>query len=80
MSDPTEEIRRDMVAQLNHVASEREALEALHGQVWDTEQLEEAFEVLGFMAPFVSVRRKADGVKGTLLFQHYPRFYFEFTE
>ena len=35
-------------------------------------------EVIGFMAPLVVVRRKADGVKGSLEFQHQPRFYFNF--
>ena len=28
--------------------------------------------------PFVVVRRKADGVKGSLMFQNSPRFYFGF--
>jgi hypothetical protein len=30
------------------------------------------------MAPLVVVRRKADGVKGSLEFQHMPRYYFGF--
>ena len=30
------------------------------------------------MAPLVVVRRKSDGVKGSLMFQHSPRFYFGF--
>ena len=29
----------------------RAALEAKHGQVWDTDQLRDEFEVIGFMAP-----------------------------
>lgn len=76
--DPTEVIRREMVAQINAQAGSREYLEAKHGQVWDTDQVREEFEVLGFMAPFVIVRRKSDGVRGSLIFQHDPRFYFEF--
>jgi hypothetical protein len=40
--------------------------------------LQEEFEVLGFVAPFVVVRRKSDGQKGSLMFQHRPRFYFSF--
>jgi hypothetical protein len=32
------------------------------------------------MAPFVVVRRKADGVKGSLMFQHMPRFYYGFAK
>jgi hypothetical protein len=46
--------------------------------VWDTRQLGEDFNVLGFAAPLVVVRRKADSVRGSLYFQHNPRFYFGF--
>jgi hypothetical protein len=58
--------------------TERKRLESQYGQVWDTAQLSEDFEVLGFMAPFVVVRRRSDGRKGSLEFQHAPRFYFNF--
>ena len=78
MSDPTEPIRRELLAEINAAPGSREALEAEHGQVWDTQQLGEDFEVLGFMAPLVVVRRKKDDVKGSLMFQHNPRFYFGF--
>ena len=78
MSDPTEPIRREMVTQLNAVEGSREYLEAKHGQVWDTSELQEQFEVTGFMAPFVGVRRRCDGVKGSVMFQASPRFYFNF--
>ena len=30
------------------------------------------------MAPLIAVRRKSDGVKGSLMFQGSPRFYFGF--
>lgn len=80
MSDPTEGIRRAMVEAINAEPGSREALEAEYGQVWSTSELTEDFEVLGFMAPFVVVRRLADGKKGTLTFQHMPRFYFEWVE
>jgi len=43
---------------------------------WTTEQVREQFEVLGFMAPFVVVRRKSDGALGSLMFKHSPRVYF----
>jgi hypothetical protein len=76
--DETEGFRRVLVAEINAAPGERAALEAEYGQVWDTDQLRADFDVLSFMAPFVYVRRKADGVKGTLLFQHMPRFYFDF--
>jgi len=79
MIDPTESVRREMVAEINAQPGSREALEAEHGQVWDTGQLREDFEVTGFMAPLVAVRRKSDGARGGLMFQHQPRFYFSFT-
>jgi hypothetical protein len=78
MTDPTEAARRERLAEINAEPGSREALEAEHGQVWDTPQLAQDFEVIGFLAPLVVVRRKADGVKGSLEFQHSPRFYFRF--
>lgn len=78
MKDRTENIRRKMVAEINADPGSREALEAAHGQVWDTAEMQEDFEVVGFMTPFVGVTRKADNVTGTLKFQHSPRFYFGF--
>jgi hypothetical protein len=43
---------------------------------WTTAELQEDFEVIGFLAPFVAVKRKADGVRGLLEFTHAPRLYF----
>ena len=76
MNDPTEPYRRQRLAEINAEPGSRETLEARYGQVWDTQQLAQDFEVVGFMAPLVIVRRKADGVKGSLEFQHEPRLYF----
>jgi hypothetical protein len=78
MNDPTESIRREMVAEINAEPGSREYLEAKHGRVWDTDHVREQFEVLGFMAPLVVVCRRSDGIKGSLMFQHHPRFYFGF--
>jgi hypothetical protein len=78
MSDPTETIRRALVAEINQDPNGREALEAQYGQVWDTGEMTKDFSVTGFGAPFVVVTRNSDGVKGTLQFQHNPRFYFSF--
>jgi hypothetical protein len=78
MCDSTEAARREMVTEINSVEGERAQLEAEHGQVWNTTELQTDYSVVGFMAPFVVVVRKADGVKGSLLFQHSPRFYFDF--
>lgn len=47
-------------------------------QTWTTEELGRDFEVLGFAAPYVVVRRKSDGAKGSLEFKHSPRIYFGF--
>ena len=78
MKDETESHRRQRLAEINIDPGSREALEAQHGQVWSTDELREEFEVLGFMAPYVVVRRRSDGVKGSLEFQHNPRFFFNF--
>ena len=47
-------------------------------QTWDTTQLQADFTVHGFSAPYVVVTRKADGVKGSLQFEHSPRVYYGF--
>lgn len=56
----------------------RTDLESRYGQVWNTDQLREAFDVVGFCAPFVVVVRKSDGKRGSMEFTHSPRFYFGF--
>jgi hypothetical protein len=84
--DETEAIRRveaqNIASQVttNNEDVERKRLEAQHGKVWSTDEVREEFTVEGFMAPFCVVRRKADGVRGSLMFQHSPRFYFGFKE
>ena len=66
MTDPTETARRQLVAEINAEPGSRAALEAEHGQVWDTSELTQDFHVTGFMAPFVVVNRKNDGAEGSL--------------
>jgi hypothetical protein len=78
MADETEAIRREMVANINANAGPRAELEQQYGEVWDTAELSRDFEVLGFAAPFVVVRRRSDRVRGSLLFQHHPRIYYSF--
>jgi hypothetical protein len=78
MYDPTENIRRQLLVEINAEPGSREYLEAQHGQVWDTAALGRDFIVVGFAAPLVVVRRKSDGVKGSLMFQASPRFHFGF--
>jgi hypothetical protein len=86
--DVTEPFRRREQALLNQQGEQlasanpadqgRAALTALHGRVYATQELSAEFEVLGFLAPYVHVRRKADGAEGSMKFQHYPRFYWGF--
>jgi len=79
MNDPTESIRRELVAAINVEPGSRESLEQMYTDVYDKAEVEAKFEVISFAAPFMIVRRKSDDAKGTLMFQHSPRFYFEFT-
>lgn len=78
--DATESIRREQVAAINAEPGSREALEATYGEVWDTKELQRDFSVTGFMAPYVVVKRKSDGIVGSLTFQHSPRLYYGFTK
>jgi hypothetical protein len=78
MSDATETIRRELVAEINAEPGSREYLEGRHGKVWSTSELQEEFEVIGFMAPLIAVEQRSTGQKGSLYFQHSPRFYFDF--
>jgi hypothetical protein len=63
MPDITEPDRCQRLAEINAQPSSREALEAQHGQVWNANEISRAFEVVGFMAPFIVVRQKSDGKK-----------------
>lgn len=68
----------DGVAEL--LEGENKIMETEIEKTWDTQELQEEFEVLGFMAPYVVVRRKSDGKKGSLQFDHYPRQYYGWLE
>ena len=80
MNDPTESTRRDIVHDINSNPGNREQLEKQYGEVYAILKMDELFEITGFMAPFVAVRRRADDVKGTMMFQDNPRYYFNFKE
>lgn len=58
---------------------DRAELEKAHGALWDTDELRRDYEVQGFSAPYVVVRRRSDGVVGSLEFNASPRFYFGWT-
>ena len=47
---------------------------------WNTAELQEDFEVRGFALGLCVVRRKSDGVLGTVCFDHAPRRYYNFQE
>ena len=78
MRDSTEHIRRQRLSEINSTPNDRAVLEEKHGQVWDTKELARDYIVTGFLAPLIVVKRKSDGVVGSLEFQHNPRFYFDF--
>jgi hypothetical protein len=80
MIDSTETVRRERMVKINSAPEERAALEQRHGRVWSASDMANDFEVLGFAAPFVEVRRETDNRLGSLLFQHHPRYYFAFKE
>lgn len=73
MKDDTEDLRRAMIesGQPQHDLERAD-------QRWNTDQLREQFEVHGFLAPFIVVTRKSDGMKGSMEFTHSPRMYFNF--
>ena len=73
MDDLTENIRMVLLAS-GHPQREAEKAE----RKLTTAELTEEYDVLGFLAPFVVVRRKSDGVAGSMEFTHHPRFYFNF--
>lgn len=58
----------------------KEELQETYDEVLTTDEMREKYEVIGFGAGFCVVRRKVDGVRGSLDFQHSPRFYFDFSE
>lgn len=71
--DYVENVRRAMLREMPDELRRRvEAGE----RVWTTEELQRDFDVLGFAAPLVVVRRRSDGVRGSLMFTHQPRYYF----
>lgn len=73
MTDHTESLRREMLE------TNQPHVDLAHADKrWTTAEMSAEFNVVGFMAPFVVVVRKSDGVKGSMEFTHSPRFYFNF--
>ena len=61
-------------------AEAKAALLISYKEVLTTAEATDKYSFIGFMAPFVEVKRKSDGARGTLEFTHMPRFYFNFVE
>jgi hypothetical protein len=76
MSDKDDGLRHAMLLAGQPAAD----LKASDGPVWDTAALQRDFQVISFSAPFVVVRRRRDGVMGSLEFTRSPRVYFGFVE
>lgn len=77
--DDTAAVRRLIIAS-GAVSKDLRATLDAGKPTWDTEALKRDFEVIGFAAPYVVVKRRSDGVVGSLAFVHEPRVYFEFEE
>jgi hypothetical protein len=78
MIDPTEAMRRNRLAEINGHPADRQELERGTARFGTptTDELTRDFQVVGFAAPLVVVRRRSDDALGSLEFQHDPRFYF----
>lgn len=74
------DVVRILAAQYAHMdqGEARTMLERVHSPVWSNDELLEHFEAAHFDPPFVHVIRKADGVRGTVVFIDTPRLYFDF--
>lgn len=76
--EEVEMARRQRAIELNRNPGSGSQLNARYGRVWSPDDLARDFEVIGFAAPYVVVRRRSDRSLGSLEFQHHPRFYFNF--
>lgn len=74
------EARRHQLAEaICSLSKDRLQLEQENGQVWDEPRLARDYEVIGKIIPFVIVIERVSGLRGTLLFQDSPRYYFSFS-
>ena len=69
--DQTEESRQRRLEQINAEPGSRTALEAVYGQVWDNGELQRDYIVIGFLAPFVVVRRRDNREESIPVFNGY---------
>ncbi len=68
MADETEQLRKERIVSIQDSDNSRQALQSRVGRTWNTTELQEDFEPLGFLAPYIVVRRKGDQVKGSMEF------------
>ena len=58
----------------------KQELQDKYGETWTTDELCRDFEVEGFSAGIVVGRRRANGERGSLDFDHMPRLYFNWVK
>lgn len=68
----------DIIASIAARPRSRAELEAEFGQVWDDHQLAQDFEITALIPPTFIVRRRSDGVVGSVLMQTRPKLFFLF--
>ena len=78
MDDPTVELRKQRAREINSRPRNRLALHRDFGDVWTHQEMAQEFDIVLWICPLVIVIRRSDGIKGSLLYQHQPRFYFRF--
>lgn len=61
--------RRVMAQEINHAPTPEGKTLA---------EVQKDYKITGFAAPFVMVTRLSDGAKGSMMFKHSPRVYFDF--
>ena len=75
MPDNTEAPRRDLAREINANPLSRESLERAHGQVWDSAELTQDFDVEGFAGVKVEapIRRRPKTADLALMKRQAPR-------
>ena len=73
----TETIRRLQQAVVNQTPTDQLPIK---DRTWTTQELQEEFDVIGFAAPYVVVSSKTTGKRGTMMFKHSPRIYFNYED
>ena len=76
--DSTEESRRERLEQINANRVHDQHWKRCMGRFGIRASCSGTFMVVGFLAPFVHVRRRDNGEEGSMEFQHQPRFYFNY--